>query len=192
MEKQNRKYDEDGLVVRVNKEEEKRKRDEIKTFVKELLKIANDKYLNLPFDQVLNNALIEAKRLKGNALKRHLSFIVRLVHEQDFPNIQSVYERLHHPYRNDPGKIREVKYYRDRLIAGDKDVIDEIIDKFANVDIQYIRQLSRNVDKEIKAERQRFIDLAEKIGQPFDADKPTKPTKSSKLLYRYLFKLELL
>lgn len=192
MGKKDRQFDEDGLVIRINKEEEKRKREEIKAFVKELLKLANDKYAGLPVDKTLRHALEEGKRLTGNAYKRHLSFIVRLVHEQDFDNIVAVYERIHHPYRNDPGKIREIENYRDRLIAGDKAVINELLGKFADVDIQYIRQLARNVGKEIETEKKRLMDVAAKGGAPFDADKPMKPTKSSKLLYQYLFKLELL
>lgn len=192
MGKQDRQYDEDGLVIRTNKEEEKRKREEIKAFVKELLKLANDKYADLPIDNILRAALEEGKRLTGNAYKRHLSFIVRLVHEQDFDHIVTVYERIHHPYRNDPGKIREVEHYRDRLIAGDKAVINELLGKFADVDIQYIRQLSRNVGKEIETERKRLKEMAAKGGAPFDENQVIKPTKSSKLLYQYLFKLELL
>lgn len=192
MGKQDRQYDEDGLVIRINKEEEKRKRDEIKVFVKELLKLANDKYTGLPIDKTLRGALAEGKRLTGNAYKRHLAFIVRLVSEQDFEHIVAVYERIHHPYRNDPGKIREVENYRDRLITGDKAVINELLGKFADVDIQYVRQLARNVGKEIEADRQRLRDLSSKGGLPFDEDTAIKPTKSSKLLYQYLFRLELL
>ncbi|MBS9777767.1 MAG: DUF615 domain-containing protein [Gammaproteobacteria bacterium] len=190
MGKKDRQFDEDGLVIRINKEEEKRKRDEIKAFVKELLKLANDKYSGLPIDITLRNALEEGKRLSGNAYKRHLSFIVRLVHEQGFDEIVAVHERLHHPYRNDPGKIREIENYRDRLLGGDKEVINELLAKFADVDIQYVRQLARNVSKEHKEEIKRVKAFAEKHGQPYI--EPNKPTKSAKALYQYLFKLNLL
>lgn len=192
MGKQDREYNEDGLVIRTNKEEEKRIREAIKDFVKELLKLPNAKYADLPMDNTLKAALEEGKRLTNNAFKRHLSFIVRLVHEQNFEEIQSAYERIHHPYRNDPSKIREIEHYRDRLIDGDKTVINELLGKFAEVDIQYLRQLARNVNKEIDAERQRLKALSDKGGQPYDEDQPIKPTKSSKLLYQYIFKLELL
>lgn len=192
MGKQDREYDEDGLVIRTNKEEEKRKRETIKAFVKELLKLANDKYADLPIDSTLRNALEEGKRLTGNAFRRHLSFIVRLVHEQGFEQIIAAYERIHHPYRNDPGKIREIEHYRDCLIHGDKNVINDLLSKFADVDIQYIRQLSRNASKEEAAERQRLRNLSDQGGVPFDENQPIKPTKSSKLLYQYLFKLDLL
>lgn len=192
MGKQDREYNEDGLVIRTNKEGEKRIREAIKDFVKELLKLPNAKYADLPMDNTLKAALEEGKRLTNNAFKRHLSFIVRLVHEQNFEEIQSAYERIHHPYRNDPSKIREIEHYRDRLIDGDKTVINELLGKFAEVDIQYLRQLARNVNKEIDAERQRLKALSDKGGQPYDEDQPIKPTKSSKLLYQYIFKLELL
>ncbi len=192
MEKKDRQYDEDGLVIRVNKEEEKRKREEIKIFVKELLKLANDKYIDLPIDERLRNALVEGKRLSGNALKRHLSFLVRLVYEQDYQSILSAHERVHHSFRNDPRKITETEHYRDRLIDGDKAVINELLEKFTDVDVQYIRQLARNAKKEKMAELQRLREQAEKNGLVFDENQSIKVTKSSKLLYQYLFKLELL
>ncbi len=185
-----KEYDEDGCVIRINKEEEKRKRDAIKAFVRdELLSLANDKYAGLPIDEALIKALIEGKRLTGNAYQRHLSFLVRLVHEQSFTDIKAAFDRIHHPYRNDPSKIRDIEHYRDRLIAGDKLVINELLEKFANVDIQYLRQLARNANKEQQTERKKRLAQAEKSGQPFV--EPSKPTKSAKLLYQYLFKLEL-
>lgn len=190
MVKKEKQYDEDGLVIRVNKEEEKRVREEIKTFVKMLLGLSADKYSDLPIDERLRAALIEGKRLTGNAHKRHLSFLVRLVHEQDFDAIRSAHERVHHAFRNDPSKIRETESYRDRLIDGDKAVINELLAKFADVDIQYLRQLSRNSGKEKAAEIKRLSEQAEQNGSVFDGN--MKPTKSSKLLYQYLFKLELL
>ncbi len=192
MGKQDRQYDEDGLVIRVNKEEEKRKREEIKTFVKGLLKLSNDKYVDLPIDDRLRDALAEGKRLSGNALKRHLSFLVRLVHEQDYPTILAAHERVHHSVRNDPTKIAHMESYRDRLIDGDKEVVNELLSKFADVDVQYIRQLARNAKKEQTKELKRLREQAEKSGLVFDESKPMKVTKSSKLLYQYLFKLELL
>ncbi len=190
-EKKEKHYDEEGLVIRTNKEAEKRKREAIKAFVRDdLLSLASDKYASLPIDDILQKALIEGKRLSGNAYQRHLSFLVRLVFEQDFQTIQAAYERIHHPYRNDPAKVREIETYRDRLIAGDKTVIDELLGKFADVDIQYVRQLGRNAGREHKAEVKKCQVQAERSGQPYR--EPTTPTKSAKLLYQYLFKLELL
>lgn len=192
MGKKERIFDEEGLVIRVNKEEEKRNRDEIRDFVKTLLKLANEKYTDLPIDERLRAALVEGKRLTGNAHKRHLSFLVRLVHEQNYENIRASHEHVHHAFRNDPSKIRQTESYRDRLIDGDKAVINELLEKFADVDVQYLRQLARNAKKEKTTELKRLQEQAEQSGVPFDDSKPIKVTKSSKLLYQYLFKLELL
>ncbi len=192
MGKKDREYNEDGLVIRINKEAEKRLRDEIKGFVKGLLKLSNDKYDNLPIDARLRDALEEGKRLTGNAHKRHLSFLVRLIHEQDYEAIKNAHERVHHAFRNDPTKVHMTESYRDRLIDGDKAVINELMGKFADVDVQYIRQLARNAKKEQDAERKRLKAQAEQNGVLFDENKAIKVTKSSKLLYQYLFKLELL
>ncbi|PIE44771.1 MAG: hypothetical protein CSA44_03230 [Gammaproteobacteria bacterium] len=191
MGKKDRQYDEDGLVIRINKEAEKRQRAAIKNFVKVLLKLANDKYLDLPIDERLRLALIEGKRLTGNAHKRHLSFLVRLVHEQGYDTIRSAYEQIHYAFRNDPTKIHYTERYRDRLLDGDKMVIDELLATFAEVDVQYVRQLARNAKKEKTNELKRLREQAEKNGLLFDEHKPVTVTKSSKLLYQYLFKLEL-
>ncbi len=155
-------------------------------------KLANDKYTDLPIDDRLHQALEEGKRLTGNAHKRHLSFLVRLVHEQGYEAIRNAHERVHHAFRNDPTKIHMTESYRDRLIEGDKTVINELLEKFADVDIQYLRQLARNAKKEQLAEIERLKAQAEQNGVPFDESKAIKVTKSSKLLYQYLFKLELL
>lgn len=186
MRKKERQYDEDGLVIRTNKEAEKRLRESIKAFAKELLKLPNEKYADLPINATLIAALKEAKRLENNAFRRHLSFVVRLIHEQDFEAIQAAYTRVHHPYRNDPAKIREIEQLRDQLIADDKQAFEHLLNHYDGVDVQHVRQLARNARKE-QEKAEAAVKTATETGQPL----VKVPQKNMKLLYQYLFKLPL-
>ena len=47
----------------------------LKIFARELLKLPAHQYPLLPIDETLQAALVEGKRLSGNALSRHLNYL---------------------------------------------------------------------------------------------------------------------
>ena len=82
-----KQYDEEGRVIRENRSQAKREREHIKTFARELLKLPAHQYPLLPIDETLQAALVEGKRLSGNALSRHLNYLTRLLDEQETARI---------------------------------------------------------------------------------------------------------
>lgn len=181
-----KQYDEDGLVIRPNKTALKKEREEVKAFAEQLLALPKDNYALLPIDEALKNALLEGKRLKDNPLRRHLAFVVRLIVEQDFAAIQQSYEKVCHPYRNDKNKIQQIEIYRDRIIDNDATVYDELLEKFAEVNIQQLRQLARNAKKE---QQKQGKDNEARIANGQKPD--NSPVNSAKQIYQILFKLQL-
>lgn len=181
-----KEYDEDGLVIRPNKTALKKEREEVKAFAEKLIALPKDNYALLPIDEVLKNALLEGKRLKDNPLRRHLSFVARLIVEQDFAAIQDCYEKVCHPYRNDKNKIHQIEAYRERIINNDNAVFDELLEKFAEINIQQLRQLARNVKKE-KQKQSSDNEIRINNGQKPDLS----PVNAEKQIYQILFKLQL-
>jgi len=114
-----KQYDEEGRVIRENRSQAKREREHIKTFARELLKLPAHQYPLLPIDETLQAALVEGKRLSGNALSRHLNYLTRLLDEQDYESIRTAHEHVNHPYLHSPGKQQRIRAEMERLLAGD-------------------------------------------------------------------------
>ncbi|UJF25338.1 DUF615 domain-containing protein [Suttonella sp. R2A3] len=142
-----KEYDEFGRVIRVNRSEEKRRRDAIKTFAQELLTLPSAQYALLPISHTLQAALAEGKRLTGNALKRHLNYLTRLLDEHDFEAVQQAHQHVNHPFLNTGAKIQRIQNEIERLVAEDDEIIGELFARYADLDIQHIRQLTRGVQK---------------------------------------------
>ena len=128
-------YDEEGRVIRENRSQAKREREHIKIFARELLKLPAHQYPLLPVDETLQAALVEGKRLTGNALSRQL--------------------------------------------AGDADIYGELLGRYADLDLQHLRQLVREAQKLLAAATAEVDDDA-------PAAPSNAPNKYQRRLQKYL------
>lgn len=105
------------------------------------------------------------RTMQKSALKRQYKRLASLLREEDVERIQLDLERLKQPHRKEVEQFHQLEKWRDDLLAGDKGVFDELIQQMPDFDVQYVRQLVRNANKE-KAQN--------------------KPPKSARLLFQYL------
>jgi len=110
-----------------------------------------------------------AKRVKKAALQRQLRFIASIMTEEDVKTIQLEIRQLALPQEQEVKAFHQVEDWRDRLIAGDDDLMNELVNQFDRVDRQQLRQLVRNANKEAQN---------------------SKPPKSSRLLFKCLQELQ--
>ena len=164
-------YDEEGRVIRENRSQAKREREHIKIFARELLKLPAHQYPLLPIDETLQAALVEGKRLTGNALSRHLNYLTRLLDEQGYEEILAAHEHVNHPYLHSPGK-------QQRLLAGDADIYGELLGRYADLDLQHLRQLVR--------EAQKLLAAATEVDDDTPAAPNNAPNKYQRRLQKYL------
>lgn len=143
-----KQYDEEGRVIRENRSQSKREREEIKTFATELLQLPARQYALLPISDTLAAALVEGKRLTNNALKRHMNYLTRLLEEHDLAAVRHAHEHVNHPYLNDGAKHQRIQHEVERLMAGDADIIGELMNRYEDLDIQHLRQLTREAQKQ--------------------------------------------
>lgn len=98
----------------------------------------------------LRAALEEAHRHTARgALKRHLSFVGKLVREQpEIDAIQAYVDRLDSSSQAHAQYFHQLERWRDRLLTGNPDEQQAFIDAYPDADRQTIRQLVRQASKE--------------------------------------------
>jgi len=94
-----------------------------------------------------------------------LKHIGKLIRAEDAAAIQVALAALNKPHEEEVTIFHEVESWRDRLLAGDDVVLDELSQRFADLDRQHLGQLVRNAKKEVALAR---------------------PPKSSRALFQYL------
>lgn len=106
---------------------------------------------------------------KHEAKRRKMQYIGKMLRDVDIEPIRARIEEVKEGKAAQSADFHHLERLRDRLLQGDKDAMNFIVETHPDVDIQKLRQLVRNAKKEIEKQ---------------------KPLKSSKLLFRFLRELE--
>ncbi|MEZ0576573.1 ribosome biogenesis factor YjgA [Halodesulfovibrio aestuarii] len=109
------------------------------------------------------------KITKHEAKRRKMQYIGKMLREVDIEPIRARIEEVQEGKAAVAADFHHLEHLRERLIQGDKEAMDAVLELYPDVDIQKLRQLVRNTKKEMEKQ---------------------KPLKSSKLLFRYLRELE--
>lgn len=165
MEENEQAPEEHQYAIRKNKSQIKRDMSVLRDLGKRMRALSDAKLNTMPIANQLKQEIIKGRNFKKEALRRHLIFLEKLMRIEDAEAVVVALDRLDKPHLDDVNQFHEVEQWRDRLIAGDYALIEELNTRFDGFDRQHIRQLIRNATKE-KTEN--------------------KPSKSFRLLFRYL------
>ena len=94
-----------------------------------------------------------------------MQHIGKLLREEDETSIRQTLDQISQPQREEVKIFHEIEQWRDRLLAGDDEAINQLVSKYSDADRQHLRQLVRNARKEQQQE---------------------KPPRSTRLLFQYI------
>jgi len=121
----------------------------------ELLALSPSQLDTIPTDKVLDEALAVAKKIKvGNALKRQMSFIGKLIRKNKPEEIQTALLQLQQKDTQHEKVSRSAEKWRDRLIGEESSSLADFINAYPDCDKQRLNQLTRNAIKEHKNNQQ--------------------------------------
>ena len=152
-----------------SKSQVKREFQALRALGVQLVNLPEAQLAKISMSEKLREAITQAKTFKRTALRRQLNYIGGLIPEENYETIQRELENLGRPQRQEVKAFHQVEHWRDRLIANDEELLAELIQRFADIDRQHIRQLVRNANKE---------------------KQQNKPAKASRALFRYLSDLQ--
>jgi len=154
---------------RPNKALIKRELYALQALAKRIIALPATYFEALPLSEGMRDAFVLARRIERAALQRQLRYIAGRFDEEDIDAIELTMGRQNAPQKEAVARLHRIEQWRDKLIAGDTALLTELVSKFENCDIQHLRQLIRNANKEAKA---------------------NKPPKSARLIFKYLNELD--
>jgi ribosome-associated protein len=163
-------FDEDTEVV-ISKSQRKREMLALQELGQKLTEI-NDQLLEkcqLPAE--LLTAVQEFKRLpnKHEARRRQLQYIGKLMRRIDTELIEKVLEQDQQSANQNKRLFKQLEELREELLSGSEESLQTLISEHPELDIQYLRQLIRQAQKE---------------------QSQNKPASSAKKLFQYLRELK--
>ncbi len=120
---------------------------------KRLTELPKDKLAKLDIPEALYDAVLESHRLSSNgAIRRHLQYIGRLMRDVDSAPISEQLDRWEGKNLEENAQFHTLERYRDKLIEEsvlpNSETLQTFITKYPHAEIQHLRTLSRNAQKE--------------------------------------------
>ena len=137
----------------VSKTELKREAKNVHEFGKILASLTQLQIAQIDLPENILDAIKDLKNIKkGSAKKRQSLYLAKLLREIDLSKAQDFVNQIKFESQAEIRRIHEAEDWRDKLIS-DVSYLTNIIDKAQNVDIQRLRSLVINSQKEIKKQK---------------------------------------
>lgn len=162
--------EEETWAIRPNKSQIKRDIAVISDLCEEITQLAPAQIERIGLPENIKDAILEAASmpLKG-ARKRQMKFVTGLMRKIDLEPVQQQLDKIKTKSAHASRELHQLERWRERFLSDDKQVLSDFLEQYPDTDVQHIRQLIRNAQKELANE---------------------KPAKSSRLLFRYLRELQ--
>jgi ribosome-associated protein len=163
-------FDDSGFYDRPSKSQKKRDVEALQELGAKLVELSADQIKKIDMPEELRAALKETQRIppRTEGRRRQLQFIGRLMRKVDPAPLQAALDKIAGLSAAENVRMHQRERLRDRFIADEK-VIEEILSKFPEADVQYLRQQRRNAIREQELK---------------------KPPKAYREIYRVLRELE--
>lgn len=153
----------------VSKTRRKKEMHALQDLGKKLVELSGEQLEKVPLEADLRAAVVECRRLtKHEAIRRQLQYIGRLMRQSDAEAIAEAMERFEAGKQAHDAFFHRLERWRDRLINGDNGDLAAFVEEYAGADVQHLRQLVRNAQKELQQQ---------------------KPPASARKLFRYIREL---
>jgi ribosome-associated protein len=157
------------MIEKKSKSQIKREMQALQKVGEQLVELSSDHLRKIEIPEELREAVLFAKTMKKReARRRQVQYIGSLMRHVDINPILETLETITQGRTGNVQTFHQIETWRDRLIEGNDDLVEEILYRFPHADRRQFIQLIRNARKEKEG---------------------NSPSKFSRALFRYLKKL---
>jgi ribosome-associated protein len=136
----------------ISKSKQKQSAHKIEALGETLMQLNNKQLDRLPLVSVLREAIDTAKKIKaGNALKRQMRYIGKLIRKTDYNNIEAAISNLKKENRTYEDITYKTEQWKNQLIENNHDACTNFLNTYTKCDRQKLNQLTRAATKEQKS-----------------------------------------
>ena len=145
-------HDDDDELIK-SKTEIKREFEAMQELGSKLCQLGKKQLQRIPMDDKLAEAVAESRNIKHReGLRRHMQYIGKLMRNNDHEAIEQAYERVMGQGQEHAKALNLSEQWRERLLSDNK-AVGAFIDEYQLDDIQHLRQLVRNAQKEVAQQK---------------------------------------
>jgi len=126
----------------------------LQTLGEALLEVPPGVYKSFPIPDELDEVIKETRRITSNiAKKRQIQYLGKVMRQVEVEPIQRAYDEWKSGRKRMARDHHHLEETRDKLIEGDKNTLNEVIEKHPECNIQQLRQLIRLAQQERKLQK---------------------------------------
>lgn len=147
-------YEYDGQEYFHSRSALKREADRLQKLGETLLNLPDSTLSEIELPDNLAEAINLAKTINSRAgFKRQRQYIGKLMRHIDPEPIEKFLDQLQQRQGESNAHHHQLEKWRDQLIEGSPNILTELIEKNPQLDVQHLRQLVRNAQKEKRENR---------------------------------------
>lgn len=132
-----------------SKSQIKREMHGLQVLGERLTELSKDQLKNIEMPGELYDSVLFAKSIKSHGAKRRqMQHIGKLMRKIDPASIQDAFDDIDRGRHRDIFLFKQAESWRDAIVAGDSNILEEIQNRFQNADNKKLRQLADNAVKE--------------------------------------------
>ena len=138
-------------ALEISKSQRKREAHELLELAKKLISMPEAKLNGLPMDQDLRDEVGFARNIRAHgARKRQLMTVGKMLRKRDTGPLTDAVNNFDQKNRQENVRFHQIEAWRDRLIEDSDHALSELFKQIPDINMQTLRQLIRNAQKEIK------------------------------------------
>lgn len=135
----------------LSKTQRKKNMQELQNLGKKLIDLPETQLEKIPLPENLLQAIYAAHKLKSHeSIRRHLQYIGKIMREIDPEPIEVVLKKMQFHHHERTVQFHKVEQWRDKLIAGNDEILQDFLKEYPEVDRQQLRQLIRKAKNDQK------------------------------------------
>lgn len=138
-----------------SKSEIKREMLQLQDFANKLIKLSKHQRSKIPFNEQLQADLVLADKIhnKHEALRRHVRHMAKVLSETDLTDIHQALDVMANKHQQESSKFIKLEQLKNKLITEGATQVETLLAKYESMERQKLRQLVRQAEQEIKAEK---------------------------------------
>jgi len=141
----------DNDALEISKSQRKREANELLDLAKNLITMPESRLKSLPLDTELREEVEFARSIRSHgARKRQLMTVGKMLRKRDNEQLLDAVNNVDQKNRKMNARFHHVEAWRDRLVAGGDQELSELLEQSPDINVQTLRQLIRNAQKEAK------------------------------------------
>ena len=138
-------------TLEISKSQRKREAHELLDLAKKLISMPGSRLKKLPMDQDLRVEIDFARSIRAHgARKRQLMTVGKMLRKRDNDELLDAVYNVDQKNRQINARFHHIEAWRDRLIEGGDQELSELLEQNPDINVQTLRQLIRNANKEAK------------------------------------------